>query len=253
MFEHYVPIGDSMTIDFYAASDAHSKGHTHLNQVGAASLLFANNKSVFPEFAGKDLVSLYPGIKFADLSFDGATIESLLDHEFMAKLAHYEHSKNLITLTVGGNDMLEALNAFDSKRIKSLEESLSKIEKNFEKLLSTFKKVCPKSTIIVTTLYDPTDDTGIMPCARELLCEFDVKFLTRFNQFVRDSTIDHGFSIAEVYQHFMGHGAMCGHEDNFWYWKTHPIEPGLTGASEIRRVWLDVIHSLDFHPTSKSL
>lgn len=242
-FEHYVPIGDSMTIDFYAASDAHSKGHTHLNQVGAASLLFANNKDVFPEFAGKDLVSLFPGIKFADLSFDGATIESLLEDKFQAKLAHYEHSRNLITLTVGGNDMLEALHAFDTKRIKSLEESLLKIEKNFEKLLSSFKKICPQSKIIVTTLYDPTDDTGIMPCARELYAEFDCKFLTRFNQFVRDTAIDQGLCVADVYWHFMGHGSMCGNEDNFWYWKTHPIEPGLTGASEIRRVWLDVLRT----------
>lgn len=243
MFEHYVPIGDSMTIDFYAASDAHSKGHTHLDQVGAASLLFANNSEIFPEFAGNDLVSLYPGIKFADLSFDGATIESLLDHKFQAKLAHYEHSKDIITVTVGGNDLLEALNAFEMKRIKSLEESLLKIQNNFEKLLSSFEKICPKSKFIITTLYDPTDDTGIMPCARELHSEFDVKYLTSFNQFVRNSASHHGFSVADVYWHFMGHGSMCGHESNFWYWKPHPIEPGLTGASEIRRVWLDVIRT----------
>jgi len=241
MFEHYIPIGDSMTIDFYAASDAHSKGYEHLNQVGAASLLFLNNSELFPEFKGQDLVSLYPEIKFADLSFDGATIQDLLDHEFQAKLAHYEHSRNLITVTVGGNDMLEALNAFEMKRISSLEESLSKIQKNLAKLLSAFAKICPESKVIITTLYDPTDDTGIMPCARELYSEFDVKFLTEFNRFVRESASNHGFSVADVYLHFMGHGALCGHEDNFWYWKPHPIEPGLTGASEIRRVWLDVI------------
>lgn len=243
MFEHYVPIGDSMTIDFYAASDAHSKGYTNLNQVGSASLLFSNNNEVFPEFAGKDLLSLFPGIKYADLSYDGATVSDLLDHKFQAKLAHYEHSNNLITVTVGGNDMLEALNAFEMKRIKSLEESLSTIENNFDKLLTSFKKICPQSKFIITTLYDPTDDTGIMPCARELYSSFDVKFLTRFNQFVRNSAIDHGFSVADVYWHFMGHGSMCGKEENFWYWKPHPIEPGLSGASEIRRVWLDVVQT----------
>lgn len=243
MFEYYIPIGDSMTIDFYAASDAHSKGHSHLEQVGAASLLFANNSEVFPEFAGNDLVSLFPGIKYADLSFDGATIESLLDHNFQVKLAQYEHSKNIITVTVGGNDLLEALNSFEMKRIKSLEESLLKIQKNFENLLVSFKKNCPESKFVITTLYDPTDDTGIMPCARELYSEFDVKYLNGFNQFVRDIASSHGFSVAEIYWHFRGHGSMCGREDNFWYWKPHPIEPGLIGASEIRRVWLDIIRA----------
>ncbi len=241
MFENYLPMGDSMTIDFYAASDAHAKGHEELKNVGAASLLFQNNDKVFPEFEHNDLRNRYPGIKLFDMSFDGATIGSLLHKDFQEKLAPYEKSKNLITITIGGNDLLEALQTVNQKKANSLQSKLNRIQTDFIELMKMLQKKCSQSDVIVTTLYDPTDDTGIMPCARELYPEFDIKHFTAFNQFVRDTTISHGFNIADVYWHFMGHGAMCGKEENFWYWKPHPIEPGLTGASEIRRVWLDVI------------
>lgn len=240
MFENYVPLGDSMTIDFYAASDAHSKGHD-LNEVGAASLLFKNNDELFPEFKENDLSSLFPGIELVNLAFDGATIKDLLENEFQQKLSAHKNAKNLITVTVGGNDLLAALQALDMKKTNLLQERLAKLESEFKTLMKFFQNTFKQSKVIITTLYDPTDDTGIMPCARELYSEFDVKYLTSFNQLVRDLSFDHGHNVAEVYWHFIGHGAMCGSDENFWYWKPHPIEPGLTGASEIRRVWLDVI------------
>lgn len=241
MFENYVPLGDSMTIDFYAASDAHSKGYDGIKNVGAASLLLANNNEIFPEFKKQDLSTIFPGIDFIDLSFDGATISDLLEKEFQDKLQPFNKSKNIITVTIGGNDLLAALQALEMKKINSLPERLALIESEFKTLMKVLQDQFKNSKVIVTTLYDPTDDTGIMPCARELYSEFDAKYLSRFNQIIRELAFEHGHSVADVYWHFMGHGALCGSDENFWYWKTHPIEPGLTGASEIRRIWLDVI------------
>ena len=60
----YVALGDSMSIDRYP--DLDYSGRERLLPVtglGAASLLARNDDHVWPEFAGRDLLTRYPGIE----------------------------------------------------------------------------------------------------------------------------------------------------------------------------------------------
>ena len=83
-FTAYVALGDSLSIDLYPALDA---GETDVAvalervavagavaPLGAASLFYRNDEARWPEEQGADLVSYYPGITFANLATDGATI-----------------------------------------------------------------------------------------------------------------------------------------------------------------------------------
>src|SRR4051812_24493503 len=74
--------------------------------LGAASLLYKNSEEYWPDDAGNDLSSLHPGIEFQNLTADGATVGDV----FGEQLPQLENSDEptLLTLTVGGNDLLSA-------------------------------------------------------------------------------------------------------------------------------------------------
>jgi hypothetical protein len=50
--------------------------------------------------------------------------------------------------------------------------------------------------------------------------------------------------VADAHSHFQGHGVTAPAAER-WYWKRNLIEPSAAGASEIRRLWLDALTSLD--------
>src|SRR5919112_5850696 len=95
--EVYVALGDSISIDVYAGGPGR----------GGASLLARNRDEDFPEWRGRDFATTRPELGFALLATDGGTTASLLD----AQLPRLESARvvpRVVTLTVGGNDVLGA-------------------------------------------------------------------------------------------------------------------------------------------------
>lgn len=242
MFDYYIAFGDSMSIDYYACQDAEKAGLGELENIGAASLLYKNNSSLFPEFEGRDLKTKFAHIEHFNLCIDGATCDDLVDQINSKELAAVNPKYALITLTQGGNDLLHAYRrSLEGQDILSL---FSKLQTNYKTAISEMKSRFPNSIMFLTTVFDPTDGTGFLPTDSPFYSgKLPIEFLDQFNNFVR------GFSgkdilIADVHQHFLGHGAECGRKDNFWYWPPSPIEPSYRGSSEIRRVWLDAVESM---------
>jgi hypothetical protein len=92
---------------------------------------------------------------------------------------------------------------------------------------------------VLTTVYDPTDGTGMLP-GLEGYGRLPLEYLDRFNDHVRAiATASARTELADVHRHFLGHGVAAPETDR-WYWKRSMIEPNARGASEIRRVWLEV-------------
>jgi hypothetical protein len=98
----------------------------------------------------------------------------------------------------------------------------------------------PKATLILTTVYDPTDGTGMLP-GLEAYGPLPLEYLDQFNDHVR-GTAQSGerIRLADVHRHFEHHGVTAPDPDR-WYWKRNLIEPNARGASEIRRVWLEAV------------
>src|SRR5262245_18775221 len=115
-FTQYIALGDSMSIDLYPALDAGEADVAvalewdaragRVAPLGAASLLHTNVDDRYPEFSGRDLVSRYPDIAYLNVAEDGATIGDV----FGEQLTRVDESdeRTLITLTIGGNDLLSA-------------------------------------------------------------------------------------------------------------------------------------------------
>ena len=242
MFDTYIALGDSMSIDLYPARDAESAGVSTREELGAASLFYRNDNSLFPEFEGLDLSSWFPGIQFHNLAIDGATCEDILSEVRIKELTELARGRVLATLTLGGNDLLQSFRRSAGRDQATLLSEFMKVKEQYPRVLRLLTKKLPECVFIVSNIFDPTDGTGIIPSSNPIYkSEFPIEFLERFNQFIKTKAHSNSTQFADVHQHFLGHGAECGASDNFWYWKPSPIEPSLRGANEIRRVWVQTL------------
>lgn len=236
-----------MSIDLYPALDAGEVDvAVALERVadagavaplGAASLLYRNEDARWPEEQGADLASYHPGIAFQNLAADGATIGDV----FGEQLPQLEESdeRTLVTITVGGNDLLSA---FANRPRRSLLESIARdVGEAYEFLLDAVRRARPNALVLLTTIYDPSDRLGRIPGVLEEAGALPLPILDGLNDRIRTlASGTPGTALADVYAHFLGHGATAPEEDR-WYWRRSLIEPNALGASEIRRVWRNVI------------
>jgi hypothetical protein len=233
-FTHYVALGDSMSTDEYPTCDLLGEDAvpTTLVPAGAASLLHRNRDDLWPEFARIDLATACPGIESRVLAWDGAMIEDVLTEELVRTAQESSRARLLFTLTAGGNDLLDALTVE-----RSLPEVLEEISERYQELVASLRDEFPGATPELTTVYDPTDGTGLLPDLSDRYGLLPIEHLQRFNNHVRRvAGRTAGERLADVHRHFLGHGVSAPPAER-WYWRGNLIAPSSRGASEIRRIW----------------
>ena len=250
MYSQYIALGDSMSIDLYPALDAGEADVAvalewnaragNVAPLGAPSLLYRNADERYPEFQGRDLDTVFPGIGFLNLAEDGATIGDV----FGSQRPAIEDSEvpTLITLSIGGNDLLSALeNRPDASLLRHVVKDIGDA---LEFLVKSLQQARPESLLILTNVYDPSDDTRKIPGVLEGTGPLPLDALKELNTRIARVALDEdGVVLADAYSHFMGHGVTAADAER-WYWKRSWIEPNAAGASEIRRVWLDALDAV---------
>ena len=88
---------------------------------------------------------------------------------------------------------------------------------------------------LVSRIPGVLEDVGVLPLS---VLEGMNAHIARVSQGVP------GTALADVYQHFIGHGAMADLADR-WYWRRSLVEPNVVGAHEIRRVWREALDTAD--------
>jgi lysophospholipase L1-like esterase len=250
LFARYIALGDSMSIDLYPALDQAGMNGCHemsdlRGGLGAASLLFSNANEMWPEFAGRDLATLMPECAFRNhhafsaparyptdnLTADGATTGDVLGMQLM-KIEPSDQPV-LVTLTAGGNDMLQVLHS--DRPPPSL---VTGIVERLQLVLRQLRAKLPHALIVVATVYDPSDGTNDLGGGS---LDVQAGWLRDFNRAVRELAAETpGVRLADVHAHFLGNGISIPME-NRWYWRGLIFEPNARGASEIRRLWLNAI------------
>jgi hypothetical protein len=233
-FTHYVALGDSMSTDEYPTCDLLEVEAVpaRLQPIGAAALFYRNRDDLWPDFAGHDLERACPDIDARVLAWDGAMIEDVMTDELARAGRDSTDPRFLFTLTAGGNDLLDALTVE-----RSLPEVVEEISERYTELVASLRDEFPNAALILTTVYDPTDGTGLLPDLSERYGRLPIEFLERFNETVRRiAGRTPGARLADVHRHFLGHGVSADAGER-WYWRKSLIEPSARGASEIRRVW----------------
>lgn len=248
---HYLALGDSVSIDLYPALDA---GETDVAvalervptagavaPIGAASLLHRNDDARWPEFTGRDIISRAPHARHTNLSQDGATIGDVFGEQLPA--VEESGEPTLVTLTLGGNDLLSTLAAGPSPKL--FRRIVEDIGAAYEHLVGELAARLPYALLLLATVYDPTDRTGRLPGLAETGAPLPLQHLDALNRRIRQiAAATPTARVAEVYGHFLGHGVAAAEEDR-WYWRRSLIEPSAAGASEVRRVWLEAIEQAD--------
>jgi lysophospholipase L1-like esterase len=238
----YIALGDAMSIDLYPRLDLEGQGRPRPSGapgVGAASLFHHNDDDLWPALAGRDLAALHPGIRRVDLCADGATIGHTLDIQLRAVPAAAREDARVVTVTAGGNDLLGGL--FDG--MGGLERTARRAADRYGELVVRVLEAFRSATVILTTVYDPTDGTGLLPGVSDDMGPLPMELLGLFNDAVRSAAGAHPRTrLADVHEHFLGHG-LSAPAGARWYWDPSPIEPGARGASEIRRCWLEALRA----------
>src|SRR6266540_1474254 len=203
----YVALGDSMSIDDYAGGVGR----------GAASLLFRNRDTDFPDWAGRDLATA--GYTAQILARDGAVSTDVLERQ----LPLIDRRPALVTITMGGNDRVAATG---------------------EAILSRLRALAADCRIIVTTVYDPSDGAGEVPTAGLPAWPDAPGLVAELNQALTALARRHGAAVADVHRRFLGHGTAAGdpaqsdpRPANRDLWYCGVIEPNAWGAAEIRHAW----------------
>ena len=239
-FTLYVALGDSMSTDHYPTCDVREVDvpPDRLDPLGAAALLFRNDDLRWPELRGQDLTHGSPDVEFLNLAEDGVMIDDVATEE-LARLGRDSRDPGiLITLTAGGNDLLDALAAGER-----LDRAVTRIVRRYTDLVETVRDELLRATLVLTTVYDPTDGTGRLP-GLDAYGRLPLEHLDRFNNHVRQMAgATPRAVLADVHRHFLGHGVTAP-EPERWYWRRNLIEPSARGASEIRRVWWEALDQL---------
>ena len=248
-FREYVALGDSFSSNLYPALDAGATSVEvalerearagDLAPLGAAALLFRNDDARWPEFAGRDLVTRYPGLHFESLVEDGATIGDV----FGEQLARLEEggAPTLVTLTVGAADVMSLLVRRPPAAI--VRQAAQDIAEAYEFLVDAVRRRRPGATILAATICDSSDGSALMPGVDQARKPVPLEALAAVNDRVRSiaaGTPD--VRLADLHAHFMGHGTSAEEKDR-WYWRRSPLDPNARGASEVRRVWLDALEA----------
>ncbi|MDQ3951147.1 MAG: SGNH/GDSL hydrolase family protein [Gemmatimonadota bacterium] len=246
-FVEYVALGDSMSIDLYPALDV---GETDVAvalerdpaagpvaPLGAASLLYRNDEAHWPDEVGRDLVSRYPGISFNNLATDAATIGDVFGGQLPELTPSDEPT--LITLTVGTHDLLSA---FANRPRSALLEAIARDVANaYDALVDAIRGERPEALVLLTTVVDPSDRTGVIPGVLSGAGKLPLSALDALNAHIRTLAAGRdGVALADAYAHFLGHGTTAPEEDR-WFWRRSLLEPNARGANELRRVWLDAV------------
>lgn len=230
----YVALGDSISIDDYAGGPGR----------GAAGLLFANRDEDFPEWRGQDLRTVTPGTTFSRLATDGATTRTLLQAQ-LPRLRALGERPTLVTLTIGGNDLLSAYGDTGAARAV-----IGGVGAAVDTALAELGDVCaPAARIVVGTVYDPSDGTG--DAARLGLPPWPdaVPVIAELNDTLRAVAGRHGAVVAEIAAVFSGHGLRAGDptrrdarpaERDLWF--CNLIEPNAWGASGVRAAFWSAIY-----------
>jgi lysophospholipase L1-like esterase len=228
----YVSLGDSMSIDDYAGGPG----------TGAASLLLRNRDTEFRDWVGRDLTTVRPGVTALLLARDGATTADIATEQ-LDTLRAMKVRPTHVTLTGGGNDLLSCYG--DTPAAVS---ALSRVWANLAHILGTLRDLSGEAArIVVTTVYDPSDGTGVADGAYGLPPWPDgLELLARLNETIRASAAAYGAAVAEVHARFLGHGVSAGdpaqpdpRPENPHLWYCGVIEPNAFGAHAIRTCWWD--------------
>jgi hypothetical protein len=152
----------------------------------------------------------------------------------------------LVTLTVGGNDLLAAYG-----NTPAAEDVVARVGAAVDRALPEIGELLPKlDRLVVGTVYDPSDGTGDAAALGLPPWPDAVAMIGALNDTLRQVAARHGAVVADIAGHFHGHGLLAGDpgrrearpaERGLWF--CNVIEPNAWGGGGVREAfWAALRH-----------
>ena len=210
----YIALGDSISIDEYPLRE------TGVSGIGAVSLFH------------RRLREQYPQLELVDLTADGATTDDVL--RWQLPNVNATNDEALVTITAGGNDLLMNLRAARPP-VRLVEGTLDRLTRIVDEVTRTL----PNALVLLGTVYDPSDGTNLLYDER---LDREAQWLARLNEGIRALANRGNVRLADIHQHFLGHG-MTAPENDRWYWSGLIFEPNAAGARAVAELWTSLVPS----------
>lgn len=217
----FVALGDSIVSDDYPGPG-----------LGAVSLLHRNEDGRFPDFKGRDLVTLVPRLEFHNHTRTGWMLPDL-----KSEVGHLSPSDGatLVVVCIGGNDLLHAF----ADGVPA-GQALAQIRSGYQDLLEQLKGRYSDLTLRLVNAYDPTDGTGKFQSGRHM--PEAPAAVAALNELIAQLA---GPNLVDIHSHCLGHGMRHKDPDYQHFdpqdpsgWFKMDIEPNNTGAHQIRaKIW----------------
>jgi len=204
---NYLALGDSISIDDY----------TGVPQGGAVSQ--------FARLIGAQQVE--------DLTCNGCTTIDVLE-----SLPGVTLPPDIVTLTAGGNDFLMGGSELLFPGASPAGGWAQVVDAPLQTLGAIARRLAAfRCTVIMNTVYDPTDGNDAVAAQYGLPPEARQAF-NALNAGIKEIASRHGFLCADLEALFHGHGALASDP-----WIVQMIEPNYAGATAIAGHWYDLYHS----------
>ncbi len=235
---YYVALGDSISIDDYAGGLG----------LGGPSLLYKNQDELFPAWRGLDLKTKFPNTRFLLLAQDGAT-SAAVRYAQLPRLKGLGIRPSLVTLTMGGNDILTVYGNDDAARTAH-----KAFEENVRAVLTGLREWCGENVpIFIGTIYDPSDGTGDAASALGMPWPSAFTYLQAFNATIRAGAKQYSAILSSVDEAFHGHGLLVGsplqrehRPANREMFYLGGIEPNGWGANALRQMWWEQLAEIQW-------
>ena len=221
----YAALGDSISIDLYAGGPGR----------GGPSLVVRNRDDDFPQWRGRDLATRHPGSRLELLALDGGTVPTVLDVQ-LPQLVRLGRPPDLVSLTVGGNDLLQAYGDTTAARLV-----VGEVRAGVEQVLARLRDLAPQATVLLGNVYDPSDGTGDAAALGLPPWPDALDVLGELNDALAAAADAHGARVADIHGAFLGHGVTAGdprgpqaRPEQRELWFCSLIEPNAWGADGVR-------------------
>lgn len=98
-------------------------------------------------------------ITLTNLGINGLKSAGLLDQLKQTQVQKLLSKANVITFTIGGNDLFQSSNNLQELNKEKIEQATVALRKNYTEILRQLHELNPNATIIYSALYNPFGDT----------------------------------------------------------------------------------------------
>ena len=190
----YVSLGDSLAVGV-GSSDPRERGYAPIY------------RDILAEETGRD-------VRLVQLGVSGETSESFLsgpDPQLVrAEAALRQNPDAVVTLSLGGNDLLRVANGTDGER----EAALTRYAQNLDRILKSLSSTPdPKPRVSVLALYNPAPGS------------FTDEWVGRLNETIREVAARNRAAVAPGDEAFRGHETEYARHARY-PWDIHPTDGG---------------------------